>query len=181
MVESLLRDARYAIRGLLTSRGFTAVAVLSLALGIGINTAIFSLVNAVLLRPLPVKQPDRLVEIYTSAGIPESTTSYPDYLDLVSRSRTLSGIAGHTLMFANISRDGQSRLALGEIVTANYFDVLGVAPSLGRTFDSSEDRTEGGDRVVVISDRMWKRAFGGDTSVVGRTLRVRGRDYTIVV
>jgi macrolide transport system ATP-binding/permease protein len=180
MVESLLRDARYAIRGLLTSRGFTAVAVLSLALGIGINTAIFSLVNAVLLRPLPVKEPDRLVEIYTSAEIPESTTSYPDYLDLVSRSRTLSGIAGHTLMFANISRDGQSRLALGEIVTANYFDVLGVAPSLGRTFDSSEDRTEGGDRVVVISDRMWKRAFGGDTSVVGRTLRVRGRDYTIV-
>src|SRR5204862_4025505 len=88
MVDSLQRDIHYAMRGLLDSRGFAVVAVLSLALGIGLNTAIFSLVDAVLLRPLPVKHPERLAEIYTSAELPESTTSYPDYLDLVARTRT---------------------------------------------------------------------------------------------
>jgi predicted permease len=178
--EGLMQDVRYALRGLVASRGFTAVALLSLALGIGINTAMFSLVNAVLLRPLPVTQPDRLAEIYTSSDFPESTSSYQDYLDLAARTRTFAGLAGHSLMFANISRDGQARLALGEVVTANYFDVLGVRPSLGRTFDASEDRAEGGNRVVVISDRLWKRGFGGDAGVIGRALRVRGLDYTIV-
>src|SRR5690349_8959807 len=125
MVESFLSDVRYGLRGLLANRAFSIVAIGSLALGIGLNSALFSVVNALLLRPLPVAHPDALVRVYTTSEIPESTFSYPDFRDLQRETHAFSGMAGHTLMFANVSRDGQSQLLLGEVVTANYFDVMG--------------------------------------------------------
>ena len=125
MIEEFFEDARYAIRGLAKQRGFALVALASLSLGIGLNSAMFSVVNAVLLRPLPVRDPAHLARIYTTSDIPESTFSVPDLRDLQRHAPAFSGIAGHSLMFANVSRDGASQLLLGEVVTANYFDVLG--------------------------------------------------------
>jgi predicted permease len=180
MVEGFLKDVRYAVRGLAVQPGFALVALASLAVGIGLNSAMFSVVNAVLLRPLPVDHPERLVRVYTTADVPESTFSVPDFRDLQRRTSAFSGLAGHSLMFANASRDGSSQLLLGEVVTANYFDVLGIRAALGRGFDASEDLVEGGNRVVVISDRLWRRQFGGDPGVLGKLLRIRGADYTIV-
>jgi predicted permease len=176
----MIHDLRYAIRNLLSSPAFTLVAVGSLAVGIGINTTIFAAVNAILLRPLPVAQPEQLVDIYTSSSTEHSTSSWLDYRDLREGTDVFDGLLGHTLMFANVSRDGRSRLLMGEIVTANYFDVLGVRASIGRVFAPDEDQIEGGNRLVVLSDGFWRREFGGDASAVGRTLRVRGLDYTIV-
>jgi hypothetical protein len=152
MVEGFLKDVRHAVRGLAVQPAFALVALASLAVGIGLNSAMFSVVNAVLLRPLPVDHPERLVRVYTTADVPESTFSVPDFRDLQRRTSAFSGLAGHSLMFANASRDGSSQLLLGEVVTANYFDVLGIRAALGRGFDASEDLVEGGNRVVVISD-----------------------------
>jgi len=180
MLEEFVGDVRYALRGLAAQRGFALVALASLALGIGLNSAMFSIVNAVLLRPLPVREPSRLARVYTTSEIPESTLSIPDLRDLQRHAAAFSGLAGHTLMFANVSRDSASQLLLGEVVTANYFDVLGVRPAFGRGFDASEDHTEGGNRVVVIGDSLWRRQFAADPGVLGRPLRIRGVDYTIV-
>src|SRR5262245_1463902 len=176
----MLHDLKYAVRALVRSPGFAIVAILSLGIGIGINTTIFTIVNALLLRPLPVARPDRLVEIYTTSEVEHGSTSWLDYRDIRDGSDAFAGVAGHSLMFANISRDGRSRLTMGEVVSANYFDVLGVAPARGRTFAAGEDTAEGANRLAVLSDAFWRREFGGDPTAVGRTLRVRGLDYTII-
>jgi predicted permease len=180
MVAELWRDARLAARGLLSAPGFAGIAILSLTLGIGINTAMFSIVNAMLLRPLPVNRPSELVRIYTTSDIQESTFSYADYRDLARDSRSFSAIAGHSLMFAAIDRDGSMQLELGEVVTANYFSLLGISPVVGRTFLPGDDTAEGGNRVAMISERLWKQQFGSDPAVIGRTLRIRGDDFSIV-
>jgi putative ABC transport system permease protein len=173
-------DLRYAVRALLKSPGFAAIAILSLGVGIGINTTIFTIVNAVLLRPLPVAHPERLVEIYTTSEVEHGSTSWLDYRDIRDQSDAFDGVAGHSLMFANISRDGQSRLVMGEVVSANYFDVLGVAAARGRTFAAGEDAADGANRLAVLGNAFWRREFGGDPSAIGRPLRVRGLDYTII-
>ncbi len=180
MIRSILGDVRYAVRGLAANPAFAAVAIGSLALGIGLNSALFSVVNALLLRPLPVAHPEQLVRVYTTSDIPESTFSNPDFRDLQREATIFSGVAGHTLMFAIVSRDGRSQLLLGEVVTANYFDVLGIRPALGRTFDAGDDRVEGGNRVAIISDSLWRRQFGGDPGVIGRSIRLRGSDYVVL-
>jgi predicted permease len=175
----MLHDLRYAFRALISSPSFTIAAVASLAIGIGINTTIFTLVNAVLLRPLPVAEPQQLVDLYTTSDVDHSTTSWLDYKDLRDTNSVFTGLVGYSLMFANISRDGRSRIAMGEVVTANYFDVLGVRLALGRGFDPTEEALEGGNRVVVLGSGFWRREFAGDPSAVGRTIRLRGVDYTI--
>ena len=176
----MLQDLRYALRNLIASPAFTLVAVGSLAIGIGINTTIFTAVNAILLRPLPVSHPEQLVDIYTTRSTEHSTSSWLDYRDLQQGTTVFDGLIGHTLMFANVSRDGRSRLLMGEVVTANYFQVLGVNAALGRMFAAEEDQVEGGNRLVVLSDGLWRREFGGDAAAVGRSVRIRGLDYTVI-
>jgi putative ABC transport system permease protein len=137
VLESILADVRYTIRWLVRSPGFTAVAVISLAVGIGFNTALFAIVDAVLFRPLPVAQVDRLVDVYTSSPGSSanrfSTTSYPDYRDLQAQNDVFEGLIGYSPMLGALNLGDRSRLTLGEIVTGNYFRVLGVGAAAGRT------------------------------------------------
>ena len=182
MLESLLADIRFAIRWLRKSPGFTLVAVASLAIGIGFNTALFAIVDAVLFKPLPVAAPDRLVDVFTSDStgkVEFSTSSYPDYLDYKAQNDVFDGLVGYSPMFAALNLDGRSRLAMGEIVTGNYFQVFGVSAALGRAILPSDD-VAGAPRVVMVSRRYWVRELGSAPDAVGRTLRIRGQSYTIV-
>jgi predicted permease len=179
---NLIKDLKYGIRMLLAHPGFSAVAVLSLALGIGLNTTIFSIVNSVLLRPAPVEKPDQLVEIYSRNpnALDHSTISYPDYLDFREQADSFSGLLGYTLMMASLSQEGRSELIIGEIVTGNYFDVLGVDALLGRTFLPEEDQTPGSHPVVVLGHQFWQRQFAGDPAALGETVKLNGTRYTVV-
>ena len=182
MLESLLADVRYAARWLRKSPGFTLVAIASLAIGIGFNTALFAIVDAVLFKPLPVAAPDRLVDVFTSGstGASEfSTSSYPDYQDLSAQNDVFDGLVGYSPMMAALNLEGRSRLAIGEIVTGNYFQVFGVGAALGRTILPADD-APGAPKVVFVSRRYWARELGSAPDVVGRTLRIRGTPYTIV-
>ena len=181
-MEDLLRDLRYAFRGLRKSPGFTLVAIATLALGIGVNSSIFSLVNAILLKPLPVERPGELVDIYghsaNSSG--HDSNSYPNYLDYREQAETLSGLMGFTNFFANLSVEGSSELVVGEVVTDNYFSVLGIRPSLGRDFVEEEYAAPGTSPVAVISHPFWQTRFAGDSGVLGRTFRLNGVVFTVV-
>src|SRR3990172_3273841 len=181
-MQAIVFDLRYALRTLLHKPGFTLVAVLSLALGIGLNTTIFSVVNGVLVKRMPVADPERLVEVYTSLSeeMPYLTSSYLDYRDLRDGVDAFEGLAGHAFFRGIFSRDGRSELMMGEVVTGNYFDVLGVEPQLGRSFLPEEDETEGAHPVIVVSHGLWQRRLGGDPSVVGKTLRISGVEYDMI-
>lgn len=177
----MLTDLRYALRWLRRSPGFAAVAILSLGLGIGANTAMFSLVDAVLLRPIPVEDPESLVDVFTSSsdGDEYATTSYPDYLDLKAQNTVFSDMTAYSMMFAPLNLGDRARLVMGHIVTGNHFEMLGVRPLMGRVLQPADDLA-GAERVVVISHRMWRADFGGDPSVLGKSLQLRGQPYTIV-
>jgi len=182
LIESLLSDVRFALRWLLKSPGFTLVAVVSLAIGIGFNTTLFTVADALLFKPLPVSAPDQLVDVFTSdstGSVLYGTSSYPDFVDLRSRNDVFSDLVGYSPMFAALNLDSGSRLAMGEIVTGNYFDVLGVRAALGRTIEPSDD-APGAPRVAMVSNRYWQRDLGGAPDVVGRAVRIRGNAYTIV-
>jgi len=181
-MDALLADLRYAVRRLSQRPGFAAIALLTMALGIGANSAIFSIVNAVLLRPLPVESPGRLVEVYSQEEDDDFpvTQAYPDYLDIRARSDLFSGVVAYTADFFSVSMGARSEVMLGESVTGDYFDVLGVPAAIGRVFISGEDDAIGAPPVVVISHGLWKRRFGSDPRVLGQTLRVRGRPFEIV-
>jgi predicted permease len=181
-MSSLVSDLRFALRWLRKSPGFTAVAVASLAVGIGFNTALFAVVDALLFRPLPVAAADRLVDVYTSApsGVGRyGTSSYPDYEDLRSDNSVLEDLVGYSPMFGALNLGERSRLALGEIVTGNYFQALGVTAALGRTL-LPEDAAPAAARVAMISFDYWTRALAGRPDAIGQTLRLRGDQYTIV-
>ncbi|HTM26681.1 MAG TPA: ABC transporter permease [Vicinamibacterales bacterium] len=181
MLADGLSDARYAARWLVRSPGFALVAVLSLAVGIALNTTLFALIDALLLRPLSVSRPDRLVSVYTRGGGGDkySTTSYPDYVDLRARNDVFSDLVGFSPAIAALKAGDRSRMALGEVVTGNYFQVLGISAALGRTILPDDDR-RGAPRVVVVSHRFWQHEYGGDRSVLGRTLLIHGQPYLIV-
>jgi predicted permease len=181
MAETLLKDIRYALRWMARSPGFSAVAILSLGLGVGVNTAMFSLVDSLLFRPLPVLAPDRLVDVFTTGGDGDqyATSSYQDYLDLKTHNTVFSDMIGYSPMMAPLSLGDRSRIMLGQIVTSNYFSMLGVQPALGRLLVPSDD-DPGAERVVVLSHQMWQREFGGDQSIVSRSLTLRGLPYSIV-
>ena len=181
MAESLLKDIRYAWRGMGRSPGFSAVAIFSLGLGVGVNTAMFSLVDSLLFRPLPVTSPETLVDVFTTGGDGDeyATNSYQDFLDLKAQNTVFSDMVGYSPMMAPLSLSDRSRIALGQIVTSNYFTMLGVLPERGRLLVASDD-LPGAERVVVLSHRMWQREFGGDPAIVGRSMTLRGLPYAIV-
>lgn len=184
MLSDLRRDLRYGVRNLVRRPGFTAIAIASLALGIGLNATIFSLVNAILLRPLPVDRPDRLVSVFTSGSSgpesdPYSSSSYLDYADLAAGTPALQALAGHSEMFAWIDRRDRTTAVVGEVVTSNYFDVLGVHLAMGHGFAAGDDRPDA-PPTAVLSDRLWRSAFAADPNVLGRTFSMRGRQYRIV-
>src|SRR5215211_9213365 len=141
MFEQLRTDVRYSVKWLLRSPAFTLLAVASLAIGIGFNTAIFSMIDALLLRPLPIDRPERIIDVYTKGadGDTYSTSSYPDYQDLDAQNQVLSGMIGYSPAIAAVKTADQSRMALGEVVTGNYFTVLGVRAVIGRTLLPADD------------------------------------------
>ncbi|HEY7510570.1 MAG TPA: ABC transporter permease [Vicinamibacteria bacterium] len=181
-MENLIRDLSHGVRLLVRRPGFTAVAVASLALGVGLNTTLFSVVNAVLLRDTPVRDPGRLAEIYSSLSddFPYLTTSYPDYLSFRDGADAFSGLAAHAFVRGILSTGGQPAVVTGEAVTANYFEVLGLPPALGRGFLAEEDVGEGQHPVVVLGHGLWQRRFGGRADVVGEAVELSGVRYTVV-
>ncbi len=181
-MQKLWQDLRYGARMLLKNPGFTLIAVITLALGIGANSVIFSLVNALLLRPLPVDKPESLVAVYTSdfSSTQFGASSYPDYIDFRDRNQVFSGMVAYTTTPFSLNIDGTNERAFGEIVSGNYFSTLGVTPALGRGFLPEEDRTPGERPVALISHKLWQNRFGGDPGVVGRVVKLNGHPFTIV-
>ena len=180
-MKTLWQDLRYAARMLLKSPGFTGIAIVSLALGIGANTSIFSFVNAVLLRPLPVTEPERLVFVYNSSRASQyNVSSYPDYVDYRDKNEVFSDTAASSGITVSLNSDDQTEAISGLIVTGNYFDVLGVRAAVGRTFLPEEDRTPGAHPVAIISHGLWQRRFAGDPNAVGKQLLMNGQSFTVV-
>jgi predicted permease len=183
-VTSLVQDVRYALRQFHKSPGFAVVAVLTLTLGIGPNTAIFSVVNAVLFKPLSVKAPKELVNVYTSrpgGPLEYGPVSYPDYEDFRDQTKTLTGLMGFgTTNQVLLDHESQRQLISAELVTGNYFDVLGVTFAQGRMFDESQDREPSADPVAVISYATWQRNFGADPHIIGKPIRINGNILTII-
>ncbi|MFL6207312.1 MAG: ABC transporter permease [Pyrinomonadaceae bacterium] len=178
---TLWQDMKYGLRMLLRRPGFTVVAVLALALGIGANTAIFSLVYATLLRPLPVAAPERLVYLFTGPpDNPYNVASYPDYVDLRDQSQSFDGLIARGGITVSLRNGEQPAQVSGLVVSGNYFDVLGVHAARGRTFTAEEGQTPGKYPVVVISHGLWQRMFGGDSNIVGRQVALNGQQFTIV-
>src|SRR5205809_2346898 len=177
----MLNDLRYALRQLMKSPGFAAVTILTLALGIGACTAIFSVVNAVLLRPLDYPDPARLVVIRETQlpGFPEFSVSPPNYLDWEKQTKSFENLAAYSGSRINFTGDSEPQQLIGVKATAHYFDVYGVKPALGRTFLPEED-APGKNHVVVLSYPFWQRVFGGAADVVGRPIQLNGEPYTVV-
>jgi predicted permease len=186
-LERLWQDLKYGCRMLLASPGFTVVAVLSLAIGIGANCAIFSFADALLLRPLPVARPG---EVYTvgSASTLEAlnasslVSSYPDYVDLRDRSKSFEGLAAFTYLTAGFASDAKDspKLKMGMLVSGNLLPLMGVGPTLGRSFRPEEDHVPGRDAVVVLGSTMWEQEFGSDRNVLGRSVRINGVPFTVI-
>src|SRR5207247_2490627 len=156
---------RYGIRSLVKQPAFTAVAVLSIALGIGVNATIFSFINSALFRPLPFAEPDQLVRVWDGNSV-----SYPDYVAYRDDTKVFSGLAAYAQRSMSLVVNGESGRVYGELVTGNYFDVLKANPALGRGFSAEEDRAPGTSPVVVISNTLWRQRFNSDPNVVGKSV-----------
>jgi len=188
-MQSLSNDIRFGLRMLAKSPGFTAIAVITLALGIGANTAIFSLMNQVLLERLPVKNPDELVILQapgpvtghvSSDGDGTESFSYPMYKGLRDNNSVFSGVLARYGFSASVASRGQTDRASGELVSGNYFEVLGVEPAVGRVFSQDDDRVPGAQPVVVLSHSYWTRHFGADPSVLNKVLLINNVEMTVV-
>jgi predicted permease len=187
-METLSQDVRFALRTMSKNPGSTAVAVLSLALGIGANTTIFTLINAILLAPLPVERPSELVAAYTTDQVSSVgglggllPVSYPNFKDFRQQNQYLLDMAAYSMPTpVSLITTGEPQQGFAELVTGNYFSVLGVKPAMGRFFLPDEDTTPGGDAVVVVSYGSWQRRFGGNPSVVGRTVSLNGTTFTVI-
>jgi putative ABC transport system permease protein len=178
---NLLQDLRYGMRMLAKSPGFTALAVITLALGIGANTAIFSVINSVVLRPLPFHEPGRLVALWQTESAPGNfPLTGPDYLDWQAQSHTLEATSLYSWeRTANASAAGQTEAVSVNSTQANFFEVLGVQPKIGRAFDAGEDQA-GKNRVAIISNAFWRRQFGGRLDVLGKTIQLNEEPYSII-
>ena len=178
----MLQDLRFALRTLVRSPGFTATAAVTLALGIGVTSLMFSVVNAVLLRPLPYPDQDRLMLVFNvntnAADAKTIRASALDFEDYRARARSFDGLAAHIGTGFTFSGQGDPELVIGQMVTPEFFRVLGVRPSLGRTF-TADEFTPGRENTILLSQRLWKRRFGASPSVVGTAVTVNGRPYTV--
>jgi len=180
-MQTIILDLRYSLRMLRKRPGFVFVAVITLALGIGANAAIFSLVNEALLRPLPVAEPEQVVSLNNvSDHRMFPTFSYPNYKDFRDRNEVFSGLIGYTFSPLSLSHDGINERLWGYVVTGNYFEVLGINAVLGRVITPDDDQLPGAHPVSVISYKCWQRRFGGDTTIIGKSVIVNGRSYTII-
>lgn len=178
----MIHDIRYGIRSLMKRPGSTAVALITLALGIGVNTAIFSAVDSVLLRPLPFKDPERLVSIWEQTlkiGILRNEVAPANFVDLRTQNQSFEAIGATGPQDLNLTGDGEPERISGQLVSANVFSILGVEPALGRTFLTNEDQP-GQEHVVVLSHALWQRRFNQDPSIVNRNITLNGEAFTVV-
>jgi macrolide transport system ATP-binding/permease protein len=181
VMETLFKDVRYGIRSLLKRPGFALIAVITLALGIGANTAIFSLVNTVLLRPLPVPHPEQIVSVsLRGKSDPILAFSYPNYKDFRDRNQVLSGLLAYRFVPISLSRAGANERVWGYEVSGNYFDMLGVQAIKGRMFLPDEDRTRLSSPVAVVSYGAWQRRFAGDSDLVGKEILLNNHAFKII-
>ena len=184
MLETFLQDLRFGLRMLRKNPGFSLIAALSLALGIGANTAIFSLLDALLLKPLPIKQPEQLVIVATESssqsGLGVPSFSYPFFRELRDKNAVFSGMFAHDVAPMSMSGGGQTERVLGELVSGNFFSVLGVSARLGRVFSEADDQAPGAHPVAVISYNFWQRRFGADPQIVGQMISLNGYPFTVV-
>jgi predicted permease len=188
-MDTLLQDLRYGARVLIKNPGFTVVAVLTLALGLGANTAIFSLTDQILLRLLPVEKPEELVVLRSPGpkngrvwadGDGSASFAYPFYKDLRDKDSVFAGLLARFAVSLSVAGEGQTERANGELVSGNYFDVLGVRPAMGRVFTDDDNRVPGGHPLVVLSYGYWTRHFGADAGILNKTLIVNGVSMTVV-
>ncbi|MGH7552825.1 MAG: ABC transporter permease, partial [Longimicrobiales bacterium] len=180
-MERLVQDLRYALRMLRKNPAFAAVAVISIAIGIGANTAIFTLLDAVLLRALPVAEPERLAFIFSDRGESiNANYSYPNYVAFRDHNEVFDGLAAVSPISLAVAGTTAAQQVEGEAVSGNYFSVLGVSAARGRFFTATEDRDGVGEAVVVLSHRLWLREFGGDVGAIGRTVRLGGQPFTVI-
>jgi predicted permease len=179
-MDTILKDLRHTLRMCWKAPGFAAAAVATLALGIGVNIAVFTVFHAALLETLPVAEPERLVTVYTwtEKDGDHSDFSYPLYVDLRDGNTVLSGLTAYTSMGVGVSANGRSDRVIAEIVASNYFDVLGVAPAMGAGF-TGRDEVIGGPQTAVISHLLWRNLFNGDPAIVGKTVGVNGKSFTV--
>ena len=178
----MIKEIQFALRSLLKRRAFTAIALLTLALGIGVNSAIFSAVDSILLRPLPLKDPERLVSVWEQTprdGIQQNEAAPANFFDLQTQNQSFEQIGAYGPDDVNLTGDGEPERLDGQVVTANVFSILGVAPALGRTFSPEEDQL-GHEHVVVLSDALWQRRFNRDPSIVNRTITLNGESFTVI-
>jgi putative ABC transport system permease protein len=186
-LERLWQDIKYGCRMLAGSPGFTSVSVLSLAIGIGANCAIFSFADALLLRPLPVARPGEVLTVGSanaleSIGASALVSSYPDYVDVRNRSRSFEGLAAFTYVTVGFTSDPKTapKLKIGMLVSDNLLGLMGVEPTIGRAFRPDENQVPGRDAVVVLGRTIWEQDFGSDAGVLGRTVRINGIDHTVI-
>lgn len=181
-METLLQDLRYSFRALIKRPSFTIVAIIALALGIGANTAIFSVINAILLRPLPFRDPDRLVNIWETRpqrGIKQNVTSYPNFADWRDQNDVFEGIvASYVSDFTLTGEENPERLQCG-IVSADLFPFLGAQPILGRTFIPDDEKT-GAPLTIILSNKLWKQRYNGDSGIIDRSVTLNGNVYTVI-
>jgi putative ABC transport system permease protein len=178
-METLLQDLRHAVRSLVNHPGFTVVAVLTLALGIGANTAIFSVVNAVVLRPLAFRNPGELVVLWEAVNHSRAGVTAPDFVDWQAQSHSFAGFAASASTSVNLTGAGEAERLPTQRVSAGYFPTLGVAAAIGRTF-LPEEAAFGAARVTVLSDGLWRRRFGADTAILGKTITLGDDPYTVI-
>jgi len=181
-MDQIFADIRYGLRGLMKRPAATAIALLTLALGIGVNTAIFSAVDSILLRPLPLKDPERLVSVWEKTlrlGIQQNEAAPANFFDLRNQNQSFEALGAFGPLDINLTGTGDPERLDGQLVTANVFSILGVAPALGRTFLPNEDQL-GQEHVVVLSDALWQRRFNRDPSILNRNLTLNGESFTVV-
>jgi putative ABC transport system permease protein len=181
-MQNSITDIRFGFRSLLKRPGATAIALVTLALGIGVNTAIFSAVDSILLRPLPFKDPERIVSVWEqtpSLGIQQNQAAPANFFDLRTQNQSFEALGAYGPLDINLTGSGDPERLDGQLVSANVFSILGVAPALGRTFLANEDQP-GQEHVVMLSDALWQRRFNRDPSIINRNIALNGETFTVV-